>query len=218
MNELSTLYQPAPYEFLNTRKDVQAWLSQHNIKNYTIEDNLIVNVAGSVYFDGHELTHLPVKFGKVAGDFSCSGVGFTTCQGFPREVSYDVWVCNNKLTTIQYAPEKIGGSFYIWGNQITNLAQLTCEISEDLYCHTNPLRLDNINEWNFTVKKEIILTPDETLAYFKEYLDEDGDIIMDFNLFKKSWKAKMLNDKINSTIENTHPDRNEAMSDKRFKI
>jgi hypothetical protein len=36
--------------FLKTKEEITQWLDEYKIKNYTINDDLTVNVDGSVYY------------------------------------------------------------------------------------------------------------------------------------------------------------------------
>jgi len=63
-----------PLKNLSIGKRVQIvkWLDSFGIKNYTINDDLTIDVKGSVNLDQQSLTCFPsfIKFNKVSGDFS----------------------------------------------------------------------------------------------------------------------------------------------------
>jgi hypothetical protein len=67
------------------------------------------------------MTKLPVKFGKVSGDFWCDYNKLTTLEGCPNYVG-DSFVCSaNNLTTLEYCPNYVGGIFNCFGNNLTTL-------------------------------------------------------------------------------------------------
>jgi hypothetical protein len=51
---------------------------------------------------------LPVKFGKVSGNFWCSMNKLTTLEGCPDYVGGDFACDGNKLTTLEYCPKYVG--------------------------------------------------------------------------------------------------------------
>ena len=77
------------------KSEIEKWLKKYGIENYTIHDNLVVDVNGDVYLCNKILTELPFQFGNVTGYFHCS---------------------NNKLTSLQYCPASVDGSFYCFDN------------------------------------------------------------------------------------------------------
>jgi hypothetical protein len=66
--------------------------SKCNLKNYTINPDDTIDVDDNCYLSGViGVRKLPVKFGKVSGNFSCR---------------------YNKLTTLENCPKYIGGNFW----------------------------------------------------------------------------------------------------------
>jgi len=57
---------------LTTREQIETWLTQHEIVNFEITDDLEVNVTGDVDLFDHKLTSIPIRFGVVTGDFWCN--------------------------------------------------------------------------------------------------------------------------------------------------
>ena len=62
--------------FENTTYTTKDLLDRYDIKNYTINEDGIVDVDGDVFLDHRGLSKLPVKFGKVTGSFYCSRNNF----------------------------------------------------------------------------------------------------------------------------------------------
>jgi len=59
-----------------------------------------VNVTGNVNLYNMKLARLPVKFGEVGGDFSCSDNQLTSLEGAPSQVGGDFYCIKNKLTSL----------------------------------------------------------------------------------------------------------------------
>ena len=75
------------------RELIEKWLKEHNIKNYTINDDFTIDVNGEVNLYKINLKEFPeyIQFGVVKDDFNCS---------------------NSKLTSLKGAPKEVGGNFY----------------------------------------------------------------------------------------------------------
>jgi hypothetical protein len=81
------------------------------IKNYTINDDLVVDVNGAVDLYKRELTSFPVQFGKVTEWFNCSRNQLTTLVGAPKKVGKSFHCFNNQLTSLAGAPQTVDGWF-----------------------------------------------------------------------------------------------------------
>ena len=100
------------------REQIEQWLKKYKIENYTIHDNLVVDVDGDVNLYGKKLKELPFQFGKVTGSFDCS---------------------NNQLTSLQYCPTTVGGRFDCSNNQLTSLQYCPTTVGRFLDCSDNQL-------------------------------------------------------------------------------
>ena len=124
------------------------WLTAMKIKDYTINDNGIVNVEGNVNMDGYQLKYIPFQFGHVAGYFDCSDNNLTNLKGCPHTVT-DNFVCSgNKLTSLEGAPRFVGRDFCCYDNpQLDNWLQFIFNTKFKLvgrFIGTGPSKLDNI--------------------------------------------------------------------------
>jgi hypothetical protein len=124
------------------KSEVEQILSILEVENYKINDDLSVDVNGSVDISGvGELTLrlIPIQFGKVSGYFFCKKNELITLEGSPKEVG-GAFVCSdNRLTSLEGAPKEIGGSFYCDYNQLTSLEGAPKEIGGSFYCGSNQL-------------------------------------------------------------------------------
>lgn len=109
----------------------------HNIYNYTINDNLTVDVNGNVSLEYKTLTEIPVKFNIVNGYFDCSHNLLTSLKNSPKKVN--AFYCyNNQLTSLKYLPEIITNTLTINNNQITSLKYIPDNI-QYIFCLNNPI-------------------------------------------------------------------------------
>lgn len=160
---------------------VENWLNDKNISNYTINDDLTVDVKGNVDLMGEELTEIPIQFGKVEGDFLCSHNNLTSLKGCPKEVggefncsknkltsleggpekvSGDFYCSKNILNSLEYCPENIGGNFNGGNNQLTSLEGAPRTVKRYFMFHDNPLEnkalfdmnLEQIHQYNTSMK------------------------------------------------------------------
>ena len=88
MNYLLKLYQ---------KYSVKKICRKYGITNYTVNPDGTVDVKGSVNLSHKNLNRLPLKFGKVSGNFYCY---------------------NNQLTTLEGCPTSVGGGFYCSRNPL----------------------------------------------------------------------------------------------------
>jgi hypothetical protein len=110
---------------LNNREDIESWLKKYNIKNYTINDDLTVDVNGSVYISNTSLKEIPIQFNIVNGVFDCSHNELTSLKGCPKEVNGSFYCYNNKLTSLESGPTEVRGNFDCDNNELTSLDYLS---------------------------------------------------------------------------------------------
>ncbi|MFW6130870.1 MAG: hypothetical protein ACOC56_06750, partial [Atribacterota bacterium] len=92
---------------LKTKKEIKKWLDKHQITNYTINDDLTVDVDENVDLSHRNLTEMPIQFNKVNGTFYCTYNQLTSLVGAPKKVFGYFYCSNNKLTSLEGAPEKV---------------------------------------------------------------------------------------------------------------
>jgi len=114
-------------QFPTSKEEVEVVLKNWGIQKYTINDDLTVDVANSVVLSYRVVTVLPIKsvlpikFGKVNGNFYCSGNPLTSLIGAPREVGGNFYCDNNQLTSLDGAPREVGGDFNCLFNKLKSL-------------------------------------------------------------------------------------------------
>lgn len=94
------------------KNDIKEWLDSIGVENYTINDDLTVDVNGNVDLSYRNLVYIPVQFNIVKGHFQCKNNKLETLKGCPIEV-YKSFSCgNNKLKSFEYIPKIIKQDFF----------------------------------------------------------------------------------------------------------
>ena len=81
------------------KKNIETKLKKLGVENYSIADDGVVDVNGTVDISFKKLKEIPVQFGLVKGDFNCS---------------------NNKLESLKGSPQTVGVSFFCHENRLTS--------------------------------------------------------------------------------------------------
>jgi hypothetical protein len=122
-------------------KDIHNWLKIMEVKDYVINEDLTVN-ASNVNLEHKNLSFLPVKFNLITNNFICANNKLTTLEGAPNIVEGDFSCDFNPLINHSHMPKKIG-----------NLAIFGAKI--------------NVNDF-----KNISLNPNSTFVHLAEYEHE----------------------------------------------
>jgi hypothetical protein len=106
---------------------------------YTIKSDGTVDVNGDVNMDRMNLIKIPIKFGKVTGNFTCSGNQLTSLEGSPQSVRGDFYCSKNQLKSLKGSPQSVGGEFYCNNNQLTSLEWAPQSV-RSFFCSENQLK------------------------------------------------------------------------------
>lgn len=119
---------------LKNKQDIEKWLQKNHIRNYTIRENLIVDVDSDVGLYNIGLSSIPIQFGIVNGYFECSHNNLYSLKGCPREVNGDACFNHNCLISLEYCPTFIKRDFMLYDNPILdiNLQEFPQEIGGDI--------------------------------------------------------------------------------------
>jgi hypothetical protein len=161
-------------------KEIEKICKKYGISNYTIVDGL-VNVDGNVNLYNKGLTEIPLRFGRVSGDFDCSCNKLTTLKGSPLYVSGHFYCGWNNLTNLKYSPMEVCGDYYCYGNKhLKTLRGLEeCFFMKEIDCFGTPVyelfSLFKNKEWSCAdVNKLNDLIDDFSLEELNEWLIEEG--------------------------------------------
>jgi hypothetical protein len=151
---------------------------EYNIKNYTINDDLSIDVDGKVDISNKDLKYLPLKFGRVSGSFYCDNNKLTSLEFCPYWVGGHFHCNDNKLTSLEFCPKFVNNrTFFCYNNRLITLKHLPDNL-EYIYFNNNKI-------WSF---KGI---PDSFRGELKCRLNPIEHI---WNLFESSKDIEFLND------------------------
>ena len=125
--------------FPTTREEVVKVCEYYKIENYTIDDDLSIDVDGSIGLYNKNLEHLPLKFNYVHGGFQCNRNKLKSLEGCPKTVGGDFVCYGNKLKSLEGCPQSVGGDFYCFTNDIETLKGSPQTVDGDFYCFDNNL-------------------------------------------------------------------------------
>lgn len=117
--------------------EIKTWLDQMEIKNYTINNDLTVDVNGDVHLSKCKLKTLPIVFNKVFGGFYCYENELTSLNGCPREVGGEFDCEDNNLTSLDWCPDCIHGGFKFSGNKDLKITTYPKQIGDDVRCNNS---------------------------------------------------------------------------------
>jgi hypothetical protein len=129
-----------PLKNLSIGKRIQIikWLDSFGIANYTINDDLTIDVKGNVRLYNKSLTCFPsfIKFNEVSGYFSCFNNQLTSLEGCPTIVGDSFYCHNNQLTSLEGCPRTVGGGFYCLYNKKhfnKEYVRSLCKVKGDIF-------------------------------------------------------------------------------------
>ena len=126
--------------FLQTKEEIRKWLNEMEIAHSVINDDLTVNVNGTVNLYKKSLLKLPVSFELINGSFDCSYNRLKSLKGSPKVITGDFSCQSNDLTSLNYCPKIIGGGFYFHYNKVTSLKGCPEIINDSFDCFDNQLK------------------------------------------------------------------------------
>ena len=133
------IFESSEPNFPTTREEVIEACERYEIKNYTINDDLSIDVNDDVNLAYKNLEHLPLKFNYVHGGFQCNRNKLKSLEGCPKTVGGDFVCYGNKLKSLEGCPQSVGGDFYCFTNDIETLKGSPQTVDGDFYCFDNNL-------------------------------------------------------------------------------
>jgi hypothetical protein len=147
-----------------TKEEIKNWLDNYGIMNYTINNNLTVDVDDSVRLFNKSITEFPIQFGIVKGNFNFSRNKITSLKGCPHTVHGEFDCSHNQLVTLKHCPKLVHGDFYFHGNKVSLLDYLPDVVDGVLACGINPIvnfsgifnaNINEFSHWASTEEKII---------------------------------------------------------------
>ena len=158
----------------NTRKEIENWLNEIEIEDYVINEDLTVDVNEDVNIHEMSIKEIPIRFGRVNGNFNCNSNLLINLKNCPNVVNGSFYCANNQLTSLEGCLEVISGDFNCGGNKLTNFEYFPKEIRGN---HVQIIYNNEIKE--------------EELVNFNCNIENVKKIYSDFN--KNGSKEEFLN-------------------------
>lgn len=104
------------FESITELVSIKILCRKFDIINYTINDDMSIDVNDHVDLAFESFDHIPLKFNNVYGDFNISFNKITNLINSPIYVSGHYIANNNKLTSLEGSPKGVDGNFSIYNN------------------------------------------------------------------------------------------------------
>ena len=105
-------------QLFTKKEEISKWCNDNRIENYTINDDLVVDVVGNVILYLVYMEQLPIQFGHVKGDFILGENGLKTLKGVPHKVGGDFICGGNMINDLDYFPKEIGFRIMLLNNKL----------------------------------------------------------------------------------------------------
>ena len=115
------IFESASPLFPTTREEVIQVCNRYGIGNYTINDDLSIDVDGIVRLFGKNLEYLPLKFNYVSGNFYCNDNALESLEGSPQTIGGCFDCSRNGLLSLDGCPQTINGFFDCSDNNLESL-------------------------------------------------------------------------------------------------
>ena len=99
-----------------TEQEIHDICNKYNIKKYSINPDGSIDVDGNVELGVYKLDKIPLKFNNVSGYFNISYNNITSLEGCPKYIGETFYCNSNKLTSLEYFPNKINTNTNIYMN------------------------------------------------------------------------------------------------------
>lgn len=154
-------------EFFKTKEDITNWIEEYYPfalrSTYRINDDLTVDVFGSVELCHFELERFPFQFGVVTGSFECFDCGLVSLAGAPREVGEGFDCSTNKLRSLVGGPISVKEWYLCKGNDLENLKGAPQICGGKFDCSEN-LKLGELQKIKRLEEIKAVLMRDELLS------------------------------------------------------
>ena len=138
MKSLESIYNSILLENQNPNNIDIKLLKECVDGTYTINEDGSIDVNGSVYLYGKNLTKIPFKFRNVSKCFDCCNNQLTSLESAPNNVGDAFWCSNNQLTSLEGAPNTVGINFSCGHNQLISLDGAPSSVGGYFNCYDNP--------------------------------------------------------------------------------
>ena len=133
------IFENASLNFPTTREEVIEVCNRYRINNYTINDDLSIDVNDNVRLYDEGLEYLPLKFNYVSGYFFCSDNELKTLEGCPQTVGGRFNCYFNELVSLEGSPQTVNGDFNCFNNKLESLEGSPQTVGGHFNCSFNKL-------------------------------------------------------------------------------
>ena len=182
--------------FPTTREEVIEVCENYKIIDYTINDDLSIDVDGGVYLGEKDLKHLPLKFNYVSGIFVCRINKLKSLEGCPKTVNGSFFCSDNKLKSLEGCPKTVGDGFYCSNNELRDLEYFP-EVDGIISMRENPVYLlvytfiqnadsfliEDFNDYEIVRNRDTVM-----LDRLQTFIKDNGLEMPDLDKIKKYYK------------------------------
>lgn len=137
--------------FPKTEVEIHRLCEEFEIENYTINDDLSIDVYDKVNLGFRLLTFIPLNFNYVSKDFSCAGNYLKSLKGSPKRIDKDFRIEMNNIYDLTFFPREVKGDILIKQNPIYSIIKI-------LFVKNNLQELiQEFNDYNIIHDNEVIL-------------------------------------------------------------
>jgi hypothetical protein len=106
---------------------------EYNVYEYTLNDDMSLDVDGDVYIFNAGLTKMPFKLNTVGGSLLLYNNSLINMDGLPKTVNSTFNISRNKLDSMVGGPISVGESYHINGNNIRSFKGFPENYSEHMF-------------------------------------------------------------------------------------
>lgn len=145
------------------KEGINKLCKQYAISNYTINDDLTVDVNGDVnlykdyvyWLDNNKIDYLPLQFNKISGSFIIDQLNLKSLKGCPNYVGGVFNCSHNELESLEFGPKYVESGYYASHNNLTTLKHIegittnTLDVNINFITNINKeqIKFINLNEF-----------------------------------------------------------------------
>lgn len=99
-----------------TKIQIKQWLTNKNITNFEINDDLTVDVDDDVILYMQNIEEFPFQFNEITGELLLGQNGLTTLKGLPYKLGGMLTIGGENIKSLQYLSQHIQGSIRLFNN------------------------------------------------------------------------------------------------------
>lgn len=192
-----------------TKNKIKRICEEYYIKNYTINDDLSIDVDGDVDISRCELEKLPLTFRNVTGSFNCSENFLTSLKGSPKRCG-KFYCYDNELESLKGGPKYVKEIMNCSQNNLTDLKYSPIEVFDFISNYNNLTSLIGcpkvVNDFDVSGNKlkSLESSPKQVYNYFFAGYNELKELnLNDFNISGELVVVgnKITNIKFNNNIK-----------------